>query len=165
MISAEDLLLTQTRRVKKNAFVIIRTDSNVQEQRTSVDKEGGSYPAWNEKVMMEFPMHARFVMVEVRCRTMSGGNRIIGSAKIPVTDFVGGFLPENHLHFLSYRLRDVGGGRNGIINLSLRVVNSSLNSPQNQGFDEISCLEKGFQVSGRVVDTDRVVMGIPVGRA
>ncbi|XP_059654222.1 BON1-associated protein 1-like [Cornus florida] len=66
------------------------------------------------------PVHSRFMTVEVQCKT-SSGTKVIGIARIPATDFVGGYIPDTYLHFLSYRLRDVSGERNGIINLSVRM--------------------------------------------
>lgn len=65
---------------------------------------------------MELPVHARFLTVEAR-----SGSRVIGAANIPVTDFAGGHLPEGYLSFLSYRLKDGSGQKNGIVNISVRV--------------------------------------------
>ncbi|KAK3021432.1 hypothetical protein RJ639_045621 [Escallonia herrerae] len=119
VISGEGLRVNRTTPVKKNTFVIVRSESR-EGQATRVDTEGGSCPVWNEKFVVDMPMHARFVTAEVQCRT-STGNKVIGTAKIPVSDFVGGYVPKNYLHFLSYRLRDDKGERNGIINLSVKV--------------------------------------------
>ncbi|KAL3536863.1 hypothetical protein ACH5RR_000229 [Cinchona calisaya] len=130
VISGEGLCMNRNKPIKKNAFVIIRTDS-FNEQKTRLDKDGGSYPAWDEKFVMQFPMHAREFIAEVRCKRNGGGDRIIGTARIPASDFLGGFVPENYLHFLSYRLRDSKGERNGIINLSVRVKSSA---PVNGGY-------------------------------
>lgn len=105
--------------VKKDAFVVIRTDSH-KFYTTKMDAGGGSYPAWNEKVAVDMPMHARFITVEVQCKT-SGGSKTVGTARVPLSDFVGGYVPQNYLHFLSYRLRDCNGERNGIINISVRA--------------------------------------------
>ncbi|XAR54084.1 hypothetical protein NMG60_11029089 [Bertholletia excelsa] len=106
---------------KKKAFVVVRTDSWNAQSTAAVAGSGGR-PAWNEKLVVDMPAHAPFLTVEVQCRSSSrSGNKLIGAARIPVTDFAGGYLPENYLHFLSYRLRDARGERNGIINLSVRV--------------------------------------------
>ncbi|KAL0425957.1 UNVERIFIED_CONTAM: hypothetical protein Sradi_1130500 [Sesamum radiatum] len=115
VISGEGLLLSRRRPVKKNVFVTVRTDP-FNSRSTGVDPEGGSYPAWNEKLVMELPLHARFITVEAH-----SGTRVIGVANIPVSDFSGGYLPDNYLSFLSYRLRDSNGEKNGIINLSVKV--------------------------------------------
>ncbi|KAK4418682.1 BON1-associated protein 2 [Sesamum alatum] len=118
VISAEGLLLNRRRPVKKNVSVTVKTDP-FNSRSTGVDPEGGSYPAWNEKLVMELPLHARFITVETHA-----GSRVIGAANIPVSDFSGGYLPENYLSFLSYRLRDSNGEKNGIINLSVKVKGS-----------------------------------------
>ncbi|KAH7863693.1 hypothetical protein Vadar_020797 [Vaccinium darrowii] len=119
IISGEGLRVDRRRQVKKKAFVVVRTNSQ-NSRSTKADFDGGSFPAWNEKLVLEMPAHARFLTVEVRCKVNSG-DKVVGTAKIPVSDFAGGYFPPNYLHFLSYRLRDSGGERNGIINLSVRV--------------------------------------------
>ncbi|KAL6981890.1 hypothetical protein U1Q18_023508 [Sarracenia purpurea var. burkii] len=119
VISGEGFLEGRRRPVKKNAFVIIRTDSR-NSRTTKMDTAGGSYPVWNEKLAVDMPAHAGFLTVEVQRKTQSGG-RVVGGARIPVSDFAGGYFPVNYLHFLSYRLRDERGESNGIINLSVRV--------------------------------------------
>lgn len=138
VISGEDLRINQRRQSVKNSFVVIKTDSGNnfsssstsyfpgEIRRTKLNTDGGSNPEWDEKLVMEMPLHARFVTVEVQCKKNGGNNsssssRIIGTVKIPVSDFIGGLVPENYLHFLSYRLRDTQGERNGIINLSVRI--------------------------------------------
>jgi hypothetical protein len=60
------------------------------------------------------------ITLEVHCRTLSV-DRIIGSARMPVSDFMGGYFPEGYLSFLSYRLKDTKGFENGIINVSVRL--------------------------------------------
>ena len=85
-----------------------------------MDKEGGSYPAWREKLVLDLPGHARAMTLEVHCKT-SLGDRVLGTAIVPVSDFTGGYVPESYLHFLSYRLRDNRGEKNGIINISVRM--------------------------------------------
>ncbi|KAJ7962326.1 BON1-associated protein 2-like [Quillaja saponaria] len=118
VLSGENLRIDR-KPIKKNAYVVVRTDSN-NIVTTRMDKEGGNYPSWNEKMVMDMSMHVRFITIEVQCKTVMG-IRNIGMARIPVSDFVGGYLPENYLHFLSYRLRDPEGDQNGIVNLSVRV--------------------------------------------
>ncbi|KAL3618665.1 hypothetical protein CASFOL_037484 [Castilleja foliolosa] len=115
VISAEGLLMSKNKPVKKNAFVVVRSDP-FNSGSTGMDKEGGCYPVWNEKLVMELPSNARFITVEAH-----SGNRLIGTANIPVTDFAGGNLPENYLSLLSYRLRDGNGEKNGIVNISVKV--------------------------------------------
>ncbi|KAG6427124.1 hypothetical protein SASPL_111364 [Salvia splendens] len=83
---------------------------------TGVDPEGRSFPSWNERLAIDLPEQARFITVEAW-----SGNRLIASAAIPTTDFCGGCLPNGYLSFVSYRLVDAAGNKNGIINLSIRV--------------------------------------------
>ncbi|GAA0171640.1 hypothetical protein LIER_25624 [Lithospermum erythrorhizon] len=155
VISGEDLFVSR-RRVKRNAFVVLRTDRNSSSQRTKIDKDGGSYPLWNDKFNMNFPMHARHINIEVQCKTASG-NSFIGSVNIPKTDFLGGYVPHGYLHFLSYRLRDRRGKRNGIINISVRVKR-----------DEKVGLDYGFSnPCSSVMPVDykvstSIVMGVPI---
>ncbi|KAF7138590.1 hypothetical protein RHSIM_Rhsim07G0019500 [Rhododendron simsii] len=120
VISGEGLRLDRRRPVKKNAFVIVRTNSQNSRSTAASDDTGGSSPAWNEKLVVEMPPHAWFLTVEVRCRANSG-DKVVGTARIPASDFVGCNVPANYLHFLSYRMRDGRGEPNGIINLSVRV--------------------------------------------
>ncbi|XP_031091887.1 BON1-associated protein 2-like [Ipomoea triloba] len=120
VISGEDLRVSRSLPVKKNAFVTVRADSG-DAQNTGMEKQGGEgYVAWNQKLTVHLPMHAHYLTLEVQCKTFSG-KKCIGVARIPTSDFVGGMLPENYLHFLSYRLRDSHGERNGIINISIVV--------------------------------------------
>ncbi|KAL1543501.1 BON1-associated protein 2-like [Salvia divinorum] len=110
VISAEGL-----RPVKKSSHVVLRSDP-FNTRTTGPDRDGGSYPAWNEKLQMELPAHARFLTVEAH-----SGSSLVGAANIPVSDFAAASLPLNYLSFLSYRLRDPRGAKNGILNLSVRV--------------------------------------------
>lgn len=121
ILSGENLRLDR-KPINKNALVIIRDDFNNLMRTTTIDKEGGSNPKWNnEKLVIDLPMQAKHIRIEVvQCKTKSSGNREIGTAIIPVSDFIGGYLPDGYLHFLSYRLRDYRGERNGIINISVR---------------------------------------------
>ncbi|KAF8379447.1 hypothetical protein HHK36_028883 [Tetracentron sinense] len=118
VISAEGLRLGR-HSIRKNAFAIVQTDSR-NSRSTKMDTEGGSYPSWNEKLALELPNNAHIVTVQVQCKT-SSGDRTVGTAKIPVSDFIGDYTPAHYLHFLSYRLREHDGERNGIVNLSVRV--------------------------------------------
>ncbi|CAN4111731.1 unnamed protein product [Withania somnifera] len=126
VISGENLVDNRKQPVNKKAFVNIKADpsSTCNVQTTKMDKEGGGFPNWNEKLILDLPMHAHNLTVEVQCKT-SSGIKTIGIAKVPTSDFIGGFLPEDYLHFLSYRLRNNKGDKNGIINLSVRVKNAS----------------------------------------
>ena len=65
-------------------------------------------------------MHTKSITFEVFCKS-SMAVKSVGVARIAVADFLSGSLPESYLQFLSYRLRDREGRRNGIINFSVRV--------------------------------------------
>ncbi|KAF9617560.1 hypothetical protein IFM89_037372 [Coptis chinensis] len=118
IISAEDLRINH-RSIKKNAFVTVQTDPN-NSRSTNMDTEGASYPSWNEKLELALPSYVKHIRVDVKCKT-SSGERTIGSANIPLTDFLDDYIPPNCLHFLSYRLREHDGDRNGIVNISIRL--------------------------------------------
>lgn len=127
IISGEDLRING-RPIKNNAFVTVKADSRCpssSHESTKPDARGDGYPYWDEKLHVELPAGSPYIVVEVCRRSSSAGDKLVGAAWIPVSDFVGGYAPENYLHFLSYRLRDAEGLRNGIINISLRVVASS----------------------------------------
>lgn len=120
ILSGENLRLDR-KLIKKNAYVIVRSSEGGNDFRsTEIDGEGGSYPKWNEKLVLDLPAQAPAVSVEVYCKT-AFGNKLVGAARVPVSDFSGGYVPESYLHFLSYRLRDQRGERNGIINISVRT--------------------------------------------
>ncbi|XP_057980459.1 BON1-associated protein 2-like [Malania oleifera] len=158
VISGEGLRLGG-RRKAKNAFVTIRTD-HYNSRTTRVDPEGGSHPSWNEKLVVDLPVHSRFVTVAVQCRAGSG-TRPVGTALIPATDFFGGYTPENYLHFLSYRLRDPTGVRNGIINISVRVKAA----PEVGGVSSWTELSRPYRVEGSLAcgkDSWGAVTGVPV---
>ncbi|XP_075478737.1 BON1-associated protein 2-like [Primulina tabacum] len=148
VISAEGLLENRRKPLKKNAFVVVKSDP-LEPVSTGVDSEGESYPSWNQKLEMELPAHVRFITVEAH-----SGSKVIGSADIPVTDFDGGYLPENYLSFLSYRLRDTNGEKNGIINLWVKVKAGGENS---------GCTASCSRLWIRAPTDDEVANGIVTG--
>ncbi|KAL0379570.1 UNVERIFIED_CONTAM: hypothetical protein Sangu_0021300 [Sesamum angustifolium] len=98
----------------------------------------------------------RFLTVEVH----SPAN-IVGTANIPVSDFAGGFLPANYLSFLSYRLRDANGEKNGIINLSVKVkVKQEAAGGRSSGCSGQTWA--GVPVDGGKVSDHGITMGFPV---
>lgn len=105
VISAEEL------RVNGKVSVTVRTGPC-----SSLSTAADPAAAWNEKLVMELPATAPFLTVQV-----ISGSRVIGAARIPVTDFKGGYLPENYLNILSYRLTTASGKKEGIVNLSVKV--------------------------------------------
>ncbi|XP_056160609.1 BON1-associated protein 2-like [Syzygium oleosum] len=122
VISGEDLRIND-RPIKNNAFVTVKADcgSPWSHDSTKPDDQGESYPYWDEKLHVDLPAGSRHLVVEVLRRSSSAGDRPVGTAWIPVSDFI----YTNYARFLSYRLRDAKGLRNGIINISVRVVSSS----------------------------------------
>ncbi|KAF3795666.1 hypothetical protein EJ110_NYTH04307 [Nymphaea thermarum] len=120
VISAESLRFP-TFTTGKNAFVVVGTDS-CDRRATAVDQHGGAYPSWNEKLTVPFPPQVRSIEVDVRCKTARGEKSVCRST-IAVSDFIGVYdIPCGYLHFLSYRLHDKEGKRNGIINLAVKVL-------------------------------------------
>ncbi|CAM8897501.1 unnamed protein product [Rhodiola kirilowii] len=148
IISCEDLTTTSFKKpIRKNARGVIRMPHcNEQVCSTSLDKEGGSFPRWNEKFTMEMSSWANWFDVEI----YSGMEKVIGKARIPASDFVGGILPEGYLNFLSYRLREKNGEWNGIVNVSVRVIKRKKER------------EEGFGCGYVVGVPSRMVTGIPV---
>lgn len=120
VISGENLQV-RGKPIKSDLFVTVRSDLQNGSASTKIDRDGAGFPRWNEKLVVDLPMHAACFVVEV-CHVASGRNiKIVGTARVPVADFTAGYLPESHLQFLSYRLRDERGERNGVVNLSVRV--------------------------------------------
>ncbi|XP_062090259.1 BON1-associated protein 2-like [Humulus lupulus] len=148
VLSGENLQIDR-RSIKKNAFVVVRSNGGSDFRSTEIDTNGGSNPNWNEKLVLEFPVQAAALTVEVYCKTMTGV-RIVGTATVPISDFSGGYLPDNHLHFLSYRLRDRKSERNGTINLSVKTKFPA--AP-----DYRSCANSSSSSKATVV-------GVPVGK-
>ncbi|MED6223082.1 hypothetical protein PIB30_070517 [Stylosanthes scabra] len=146
ILSAEDLRVNE-KSIKKNTFVTVKIDGSNAVRTTRMDIDGGSYPSWNEKVIMEVPFHATFITLEVNYKAMMGINSV-GVSRIPISDIVGGYVPQNQVQFLSYRLWGNKGKRNGVINFSVRV-----------NILEIS-LAKGLPVAGN--RSNSVATGIPI---
>ncbi|WJX92745.1 hypothetical protein P8452_74346 [Trifolium repens] len=161
ILSAENLQENK-KALKGNTFVTVECDgSNDGVSTTKLDSEGGSYPTWNEKLVIDVPLHARFVTIEVKYKTR-GSSSSVGMARIPVSDFIGGYVHENQLQFLSYRLWDSRVRRNGVVNISVRVKVSQKNSCSNS----MSSTVNGIPVTGVPVagnGSTGVVTGIPAG--
>ncbi|XP_047979457.1 uncharacterized protein LOC125221383 [Salvia hispanica] len=88
VISAEVLRLGINIFVKKDVFVV-RSDT-FNSRSTGTDREGGSYPTWNEK------------LVE---------------------------LPNRKSAIFKFMLKGANGGKNGIVNLSVRVLSPGQGEP------------------------------------
>ncbi|WRX09914.1 C2 domain - like 7 [Theobroma cacao] len=151
ILSGEDLRI-DNKSVKKNAFVDVSIDP-FNCKTTKMDGEGGSNPSWNDKLVMDMPMQTHFITLAVKCKA-SSGEKTVGLARIPVTDFIGGYSPETCLQFLSYRLRDPKGLKNGIINVSVRVK-EPLHACSSQAAAGL-----GIPIDGR--NDFGVVTGIPI---
>lgn len=118
VISGENL------RVTEDAYVVVRAESlNCCTTRTAKD-DGTKLLSWNEKFLLDMPMHARSITFEVQCNRFKGF-RPLGVARIAASDFLGGAVPENGLQVLSYGLRDWEGRRNGVIHFAVRVAATS----------------------------------------
>lgn len=122
VMSAENLRVGK-KPVNKNAFVTVRADSVDECCTTKMSVEGGCNPTWNEKIAVNLPpadLRNGFITLEVHCKA-SSKSKLVGGIRIPVSDFLGGFAPRNHLQFLRYRLWDSTFERNGSIYISVRV--------------------------------------------
>ncbi|PNX82966.1 bon1-associated protein 2-like [Trifolium pratense] len=139
-----------------NTFVTVQCDgSNNELNATKLDSKGGSYPSWNEKLVMDVPFHARFITIEVKYKTRANSSTSVGMARIPISDFIGGYVHENQLQFLSYRLWDNRVRRNGVVNISVRLKVSQKNSCSNSMLSAVN----GVPVAGN--GSTGVVTGIP----
>jgi hypothetical protein len=121
ILSAEELRLNACL-LKQSTFVTVHSGSQ-HHATTNIDNQGSGYPCWNQKFDLELPSNIQYMTIEVKRRSLLG-NVMIGMVNVPVTDFTQGYAAANHLHFLSYLLRDRKGLRKGIVNLSIRVKES-----------------------------------------
>ncbi|CAL0318340.1 unnamed protein product [Lupinus luteus] len=157
ILSCENLRLNK-RSIKKNIFVTVQSDDSSEVNITGVDSDGGSYPSWNENFVIDMPLHARFITAEVKCKTITGVKNV-GFSRIPVSDFIGGYVPENQVHFLSYRLWDSKVNRNGVINVSVRVKVSQQICSNSKNSISLPVAVKGVPVTRN--GSSGVVTGIP----
>ncbi|GAU31123.1 hypothetical protein TSUD_212300 [Trifolium subterraneum] len=159
ILSAENLQENK-KAIKGNTFVTVQCDgSNNELSTTKLDSGGGSYPTWNEKLVIDVPLHARFITIEVKYKTR-GSSSSVGMARIPISDFIGGYVNENQLQFLSYRLWDNRVRRNGVVNISTKVKLSQQNSCSNSILSTVNGVPvTGIPVAGN--GSTRVVTGIP----
>ena len=146
VLSGEDLRLDK-RNIKKNAYVVVRSESESFRATEMDNGEGGSCPNWNERLVLDMPLHAQAVTLEVHCKT-AFGDRIVGSASVPVSDIAGRYVPDTFLHFLSYRLTDSRRQRSGVINISVRT--------------KVPATE--YTCSASASAPEKMSMGVPVGR-
>ncbi|XP_030533479.1 BON1-associated protein 1-like [Rhodamnia argentea] len=165
VISGEDLRIND-RPIKNNAFVTVKADSGGSlsslQDSTKPDVQSESYPYWDEKLHVDLPAGSRYVVVEVCRRSSAAVDKLVGTAWIPVSDFVGDYTPENYLHFLSYRLRDAQGQRNGIVNISVRVITSSYKGTAASSSSSSSPSVPKFGIPVDREKTGGTVTGMPV---
>ena len=164
VISGENIHITE------DAYVVVRGESlNSYTTKTIKDNDdcgkNSSFLSWNEKFLLNMPLHARSITFEVQCEKFKSV-RPIGVARIAVLDFLNGGEPEN-CQILSYKLRDWEGRQNGVIHFSVRVV-----LPEQRS---VTVVEKktvadgknyGGQVTGidvGVKNSNAVAIGIPFG--
>ncbi|KAK7292604.1 hypothetical protein RJT34_15457 [Clitoria ternatea] len=159
VLSAEDLRVNG-KPANKNIFVAVRAESLTTHTTAMKDNGGGrsGFHSWSEKFSVELGAYARSITFEVKCKTAMGVVKDIGVARIALSDFLGGLVPDNCLQFLSYRLRDSNGLRNGIVNFSVRVA-APATAADNVGGGGAGCcrVQMGAENSSGVV-----VTGIPV---
>ncbi|KAM7274967.1 hypothetical protein ACFE04_016833 [Oxalis oulophora] len=164
MLSAEDLRI-ERRPVKKNTYAIVRTE-NFNECATKLDQDGGSNPSWNQKLVIDLPRHAQFLTIDVYCKPSSTtSGKLVGTAKIPVSDFMGGYVPPNCLHCLSYRLKDPRGDKNGIVNILVTVKLENINSGQINGYSTTTASGSALGIPAAAAGGGTsygVVTGVPI---
>lgn len=156
VISAEDLH-RHRKPITKNSFASVKIDSQ-NLGSTHIDDKGGSYPLWNDRLALKLPSTVSFMTIDVHSGNFSR-HKIVGTVNIPVSDFLSGFLPESYLHFLSYRLRDGKGERNGIVNISVRVLVHDHNvaaSTSSSQLQNVKIPEEKSNIGGGVA------IGIPI---
>ncbi|KAI9110032.1 hypothetical protein K1719_019073 [Acacia pycnantha] len=167
VLSAEGLTVDR-KPVTKNVFIEIRAETlNCSTTSLGVADGARGSPSWNETLMVEIPPYARSITFDVKCKT-SMGTKSVGIARIALSDFLGGIVPESCLQFLSYRLRNWEGRRNGIINFSVRV--KSAMAPKYEPSVPVPALADirsscGFQMRVPLGDQHNprgVVTGIPI---
>jgi hypothetical protein len=119
VISGENIQATE------DACVVVRGESlNCYMTKTVKNNGCGkntSFLSWNEKFLLDIPMHARSITFEVQCKKFKG-IRPIGVARIAISDFFKSVVLGDCSQIFSYRLRDWEGRQNGIIHFSVRVA-------------------------------------------
>ncbi|MED6121274.1 hypothetical protein PIB30_028524 [Stylosanthes scabra] len=125
IISGENICVDRTP-IAENIFVTVRAES-LNCCTTKIVSENGGTIAWNEKFILDIPMHAKSITFEVQCKKYKAA-RPVGVARIGVLDVLVGqniassTENNNGVRMLSYELRAWDGRRNGVIHFSVRVV-------------------------------------------
>ncbi|CAL0318339.1 unnamed protein product [Lupinus luteus] len=153
VLSAEDLRINGNP-ATNNIYVVVRAESLTSHTTAMTGHgSGGGFHSWNEKFTVDMAMHANSITFEVKCKT-DIGVRDVGVARIAISDFFGGLVPDQVLQFFSYRLRDWDGLPNGVINFSVRVVEPALEEAEGVAASE--------KMVGGTSSSNNVVLGIPI---
>ncbi|CAJ2657715.1 unnamed protein product [Trifolium pratense] len=164
VISGENIQATE------DACVVVRGESlNCYTTKTVKNNESGknsSFLSWNEKFLLDMPMHARSVSFEVQCKKFKG-IRPIGVARIAISDFLNGDVLGDCSQIFSYRLRDWEGRQNGVIHFSVReAVSEKILVSTTEKKMVANGKNYGNSLTGTDVgaknSNDGVVIGIPV---
>ncbi|KAL2335913.1 hypothetical protein Fmac_010359 [Flemingia macrophylla] len=105
----------------KGAFAVVRAES-LTSYTTAVAVGNNGVHWWNEKFAVELGAAARSLTFEVKCKTGMPSVRDVAVARIALSDFLGGVVPDHCLQFLCYRLRDWDARECGIVNFSVRLL-------------------------------------------
>lgn len=147
--------------LSKNVFTVVRADSVTSHTTATTTEANYGFHHWNEKFAVELGPHAKSLTFEVKCKNGTGA-RDVGVARIALSDFLGGLVPDHCLQFLCYRLRDWDGRENGILNFSVRVVAPPLIEGDGEwkvkGRGESEC----WSAAAAAASSKGVVTGIPV---
>ena len=164
VISGENIHVTE------DAYVVVRGESlNCYTTKTMKDNDdcgkNSSFLSWNEKFLLNMPLHARSITFEVQCKKFKSV-RPIGVARIAVSDILNGAELENCSRILSYKLRDWEGRQNGVIHFGVRVV---MPEKRSVTVAEKETMADGKSYGDRLTGIDvgtknsnGVVIGIPV---
>ncbi|XP_057758725.1 uncharacterized protein LOC130979323 [Arachis stenosperma] len=121
---------------KEESYVVVRAESlksctTKSAKNTDIiinNNHTSSLISWNEKLLLEIPMHARSITFEVQCKNSRASSaRPVGMARIAISDILlggSGFGSDSDVdnNVLSYTLRDWDGRRNGVIHFSVTTA-------------------------------------------
>ncbi|KAK4266780.1 hypothetical protein QN277_023656 [Acacia crassicarpa] len=172
VISGESLCIDQTP-VTENVYVVVRAESLKCWNTKPAKQEVGTLSSlWNEKLMVEVPLHAQSITFEVQCKTPRGMVRSVGLARIGIWDVIP--KEDKCLEMLSYRLRNWEGRRSGIINFSVKVASNKEQDTEKELKDSKMMVNSG-DLKAKIIGVDHQdmnannhndnnghVMGIPV---
>ncbi|MED6158997.1 hypothetical protein PIB30_038233 [Stylosanthes scabra] len=174
-VSSQNLEITvisgENIHVKEEAYVVVRAESlksctTKAAKNTNIVTNNNicsSLISWNEKLLLEIPMHARSITFEVQSKSSGASSaRSVGVARIAVSDiFLGGSgCGDGHGgNVLSYRLRDWDGRRNGVIHFSVRTAKSA--AAEEAVKPPVKGLVEGHMKKNNK-NSNEVVLGVPL---